>query len=401
MSLSSFSLWPLFLFFLAGLLAIAGVFPLPFGVIPPVMGLGFICAFRFQTGVWPNFDRPAYAWLLALFALSAASSLWSVTPNESLERSLKVFSLLLFTLPLIDLARQMPTDILRRWQMIIPAATVLAGLYPLIELHFNFPIYQFFGGTQPENIVWGSMLNKNVSIFIMMLAPSLLICHRAGASTISLLLITMAVMMITTTESQAAQLGLLVIPIAWGALFIFPVTGIPLALSLASLLIILMPWVSPIAFDMFAADMNQQGSLAEQASVSKRLENWDFISRKIMDNPWNGFGMDATRSITFQSEKIYFPTDTIMHPHNMALQVWIEFGLLGIALLLGFFAFLLRRLMKMPPAERRVPFTTFCVVLSFLMISWSIWASWLLGFVVYLTAITILALRTSSGRATS
>lgn len=399
---TSSPIWAVLLFTMVALVALGGIQPLPFGFIPSLLGVGTLIAVRIRTKSWIKIDWPLYGWLLALFVLTASSSLWSITPSETLERSLKVCGLLLCALPLIDLARAMPADTLRRWQMLFPLATIIAGLYPLIELHFDFPIQKALGMSPPENIIWGSSLNKHVSIFIMMLAPALLICHRAGAHTISIVMMIMAVLMMTTTESQAAQLALLVIPLAWCAAFILPGTGIPLAFITAGLILLLMPWVSPIAFDMFAADMNKPGSLAEQASASKRLENWDFISRKIIENPWTGFGMDATRSINdFQSQKLYFETSTIMHPHNIALQLWIEFGILGVALVIGFFGFLLGRLLKLSRGERRIPFTAFCVVLSFLMVSWSIWASWLLGFIVFLSAVTILALRTSSARATS
>lgn len=394
--------WSILLFIMSGLIALGGIQPLPFGFIPSVLGIGTLVALRIRTKAWVALDWPLYGWLLALFALTATSSLWSITPSETFERSLKVCGLLLCALPLLDLARSTPTDTLRRWQMLFPFATIIAGLYPLIELHFDFPIQKVLGMEAPETVLWGSSLNKHVSIFIMMLAPALLICHRAGAHTISIGMIIMAILIMSVTESQAAQLALLMIPLAWCVAFILPGTGIPLTFMAAGVTLLLMPWVSPIAFDMFAADMKKQGSLAEQASVSMRLENWDFISRKIMENPWTGFGMDTTRFINdFQSERLYFETSTIMHPHNIALQLWIEFGVLGVAFMVGFFAFLLKRLLNLPRGARRIPFTVFCVVLSFLMVSWSIWASWLLGFIVFLAAVTILALRTSSGRATS
>lgn len=396
------AIWSVLIFTMAALLALGGIQPLPFGFIPSLLGIGMLIAVRLKTKSWVALDWPLYGWLLALFVLTSSSSLWSVTPQETFERSLKVCGLLLCALPLIDLARAIPAETLRRWQMLFPLATIIAGLYPLIELHFDFPIQDALGMQASENIIRGSSLNKHVSIFIMMLAPSILICHRAGAHTISIFMMIMAGMMIATTESQAAQLALVILPLAWCGAFILPGTGIPLAFIGAGLIILLMPWISPIAFDMFAADMNKPGSFAEQASASKRLENWDFISRKIMENPWTGFGMDATRSINdFQSQKLYFKTSTIMHPHNIALQLWIEFGLMGITFAAGFLAFLLRRLAQLPRTARRIPFTVFCVVLGFLMVSWSIWASWLLGFIVFLSAVTILALRTSSARATS
>ena len=280
--------------------------------------------------------------------------------------------------------------------MAVPLAAAAAGLFSLGELAFDFPLHRLLKET-PGDVTWGSLLNKNVSVFIMALPAALMICRRARLYSLGFLLLLVAALLAIFTDSQASQLALIVIALGWFTVFILPGTGIPVTFGAAALLLLLMPWLSPLAFDIFAADLAKSGSIASEASASMRLENWDFISRKIMENPWTGFGMDATRSINdFQSEKLYFATSTIMHPHNMALQLWIEFGIIGVLVMIGFSGFLLRRLLRLPASDRAAPFVTFCVTLTFLMISWSIWASWLIGFIAYLGALTVLALRTSS-----
>lgn len=401
LSFPAVSAWPIALICLAALLAFSGLSPLPFSYAVPAISLFSLIALRIRAGTWPQLDWALYAWGGALVALCALSTIWSVAPKESIERCLKVSALLLLSLPLIDIARLYPQETLKRFSALIPLAVAVAGLCSLAELAFNFPLHHLFNET-PNYVTWGSLLNKNVSVFIMALPSALLICHRSGRYSISILLVLISVLLAVFTDSQASQMALVVIVLTWCGALILPVAGIPVAFGLTALILLLMPWLSPLAFDVFAANLAKKGTLASEASASMRLENWDFISRKIMENPWTGFGMDSTRSINdFQSEKIYFATSTIMHPHNIALQLWIEFGLLGVALIIGFFGFILRRLLALPAADRRVPFATFCVAMTFLMISWSIWASWLLGFMVFLGALTILALRTNNAPAIS
>src|SRR5436190_23671517 len=67
-----------------------------------------------------------------------------------------------------------------------------------------------------------------------------------------------------------------------------------------------------------------------QAFANNRLEIWDFVSRYALRHPLHGFGIEATRAVeAFDSQQIYQKKATILHPHNFAIQMWIEFGLIG------------------------------------------------------------------------
>jgi O-antigen ligase len=399
---NSFPLWTVFLIALGAPLVLASFSALPFGILVPLTGFSMLLAFRLTQGAWPAIDWPLYGWIGALSLLGLSSAFWSITPEDSLERAVKVSALLLCSLPVIDLARACPEQALTRVRLIFPLAALVISLCALSELLLDFPIYRAIKDIPANQNIWGSILNKNIAVFVLMLPVALVMTHRSARHWLSFLLMLAAIALVIVTESQAAQLALIVIPLAWFSLFILPVSAIPAVFALIALITVLMPWLSPIAFDMFAARLQETSELATRASASMRLENWDFISRKIMSNLWTGFGMDATRSVTdFESQRLYFATSTIMHPHNLALQIWIEFGLPGIVLIIGFLGFLLRRLLRLSRPERRLPFTLFCGAVVFLMISWSIWAAWLLGFLVYLAALMILAVKTTPAPETS
>lgn len=394
--------WPVFLFVLLIPLVCAIASPLPLALLLPLTGLLGFPAARLMTGAWPKADWPLYIWIMLFAGLGALSVHWSVAPDESMERSIKIGALLLLSLPVIDLARACPEHAFRPFRVWVPALTLLIGLASLSELYFDFPIYRLAEGIPREEPIWGAILNKNVSMFILLLPISLLLCKRTGFHVLAIALLLTALILAAITQSQASQMALIMIPFAWALTFVLPGTGIPIAFGLTAMVLLLMPWISPLAFSLFAEQLSEPGTIAQQASASMRLENWDFIARKIMENPWTGFGMDATRSIpSFETRQLYFKGDHIMHPHNIALQIWIEFGLIGMTLALAFLGFLFARLQALPRPQRRLPFIMFCATMTFLMISWSVWSGWLLALLVYLAALMILAAKTNSVPATS
>jgi O-antigen ligase len=92
--------------------------------------------------------------------------------------------------------------------------------------------------------------------------------------------------------------------------------------------------------------------------------------------------------MTFETAQIYYKSDKIMHPHNFVLQIWMEFGFLGVSFFSAFIFFILRRIYQSQSAHRNLLFAIFCMAVTFLFVSWSMWASWLLGMIFFMTGIT-------------
>ena len=79
------------------------------------------------------------------------------------------------------------------------------------------------------------------------------------------------------------------------------------------------PWIVRAAVDggLFGA----LDRLAPE-SWAQRLRVWSFVSERIVERPWPGWGLEASR--TFAAVPL--------HPHNSGLQVWLELGLGGAVL---------------------------------------------------------------------
>lgn len=123
-------------------------------------------------------------------------------------------------------------------------------------------------------------------------------------------------------------------------------------------------------------------------SAINRLIIWQFSTKRILEKPFTGWGMNTAREIPGGSEKytlrvtnaagnkftlfreFYVP----LHTHNQAIQIWLELGAIGAILIAGFGWLFIRRLGK----EETDP-AVFGVVISiivFNLLSFGAWQSW-------------------------
>ena len=72
-------------------------------------------------------------------------------------------------------------------------------------------------------------------------------------------------------------------------------------------------------------------------SWDQRMGYWAFTMGRIADHPWRGWGLDASRA---------FSPEIQLHPHNGALQIWLELGAVGAVLAALTWAFVFRRLAR-------------------------------------------------------
>jgi O-antigen ligase len=393
--------WSLLGWGMVGVAAIGAIAPLSLSGTVPLLGLLAFLGYRPALGHWPKIDIPFSLWITALCVLIFSSTLWSVSPEDSFSRASKVAPILIFTLPLLWIARECPVSALQPLRSLFPWIVVVMAGGILAEFLLDLPISTWLrDGKRPGGF---SGLNKHLGVLMLFLPLALLLAVQTKRFFLTAFLGVAAVALMFFTESQSAMLALLVIPLSAAVLLLLPGAALPLTFGFVAFLFIFMPFLAPIAFDTFAASLHVEGSIANAASASARLENWDFISRKILTSPETGFGIDATRYITdFVTEQKYFRFATILHPHNMALQLWIEFGMLGVAVGLAGLGLLYRRLHQMALRTHKIlAYVLFCDAMVFLMLSWSLWASWLLGLLLVVSVLLILATRTNNVPATS
>lgn len=387
-TVSSSLLWNCLAWGLLAGLSAGVVFPLIFSLLPALFGLIASGLLYFSAGHRIKISKKLLLWMIALGILCFASTIWAYNPEGTLKRAVKVSALLLLSLPFIFVLKEMPDSARRILIRFLPLSLIAQGVIVIIELYYNFPLYRLISGLG-DQVIPSHILNKHTATMVMLFPFGFYFALLGRRYILAVLLSVVTLILFFRTDSQAAQLAFLV------GIMAYPACRFLLRLFTAGVfaftvfLLAAMPFLSPIAFDKFADDIRENGQIMRQASMEMRLENYDFISRKIMEKPLTGFGMDSTRYMRFETEQKFHPSDMVMHPHNMALQVWIEFGALGVAFFSAFAIFLYGLIRNNNLRDRCLIMTVFCIATVFLMVSWSIWASWLTGLMLALAGLCL------------
>lgn len=102
------------------------------------------------------------------------------------------------------------------------------------------------------------------------------------------------------------------------------------------------------------------GLMWQMSNADIRLNIWRLTTISMLDHPWVGQGIEAT-----------FTLKRMLHPHNGILQIWIEFGLVGVC-------FVLACVLRVFEKIRATPALTavFFAWLSIFCVSYSIWPAW-------------------------
>lgn len=112
----------------------------------------------------------------------------------------------------------------------------------------------------------------------------------------------------------------------------------------------------------------------------QRVAIWSYVTELVFDKPILGHGFDSSRQIGSRGDTVAgtnWPA-LPLHPHNAALQVWLELGAVGIALAIGLMFFAWQALDRYRSQSRDIAPAVGCLAaLSTLaLISFGVWQFW-------------------------
>lgn len=356
------------------------IHPLSLAFVPHLIGLlGLFSIWRQDKKISAP-PRNLSIIIGSMILLAFLSSFWSVTPDASMERSLKIGAAILLSLPFFIMIGSLTEKNLHLVKSYLPIPIIIGAIYLLIELMFNFPFAHLVQGQDTLINAW--QFNKHTTVMMLIAPFGIYFALQNKQKMIAGIITFLCLMIVLITDSQATQLAAIAMILVATLHRFAPKFMLPLCFGGVFVLFILMPWISQFAYNTFAD--NAANSVLSAASPGPRLEIWDFVSTKILESPWVGFGIDTTRAIEFHGRMVYFQNTSVLHPHNIALQIWIEFGALGIALASILLLYLYCKLRQMPVHQQLIPLVIFTGCMSVMLVSWSIWAGWFVGLVLFL-----------------
>ena len=123
-----------------------------------------------------------------------------------------------------------------------------------------------------------------------------------------------------------------------------PKLGLIMAFMLAIASVVCAPLLG-FVFSMVDVELMRKIPL----SWEHRLRMWAYSWELIQQTPLIGHGFDSARvfdELTFRAPDGRDITVMSMHPHNIGLQIWLETGLVGVVLSIGFLLALLKTALK-------------------------------------------------------
>lgn len=358
----------------------------------PLMGLAGVMALPLLRRRWGSILPATPLVLLAVWALMTLdwSPYMALKPKAALENAMKLpLQLALYGSAVLAFA-QLATRSARRAQAVLAGGAGVLALILFIDALLGAALYQAVKQAIGEPIR-PDLARRNIAQGLYVLAvlfwPAAVAAWRSGwklaAPAAGLLLIGASGLLGADAPILALALG----GLAFAAIrFGGRMAGLAFIPPIALYFILTAVLTLEAARNGLFAWLHR---LVGQ-SWDARLDIWAFSAAKVLENPLRGWGFDASRT---------FDPAIPLHPHNAALQLWLELGAAGAALGAVFFcwtAFTLANQAEESRAEAGAGFGALIAYLTIGAISFGVWQEWWLGLGA-LAACSCLVLRKSRG----
>ncbi|HTH15816.1 MAG TPA: O-antigen ligase family protein [Magnetospirillum sp.] len=334
---------------------------------------------------WRHFSRSIAIPLLGFCLLGAVSTLWAVDRLQTIRTALTLTIEFGLGAMLVVQARRMDEDGRRRVGSALAAGMILALVCLLLEKLTPGLRFLFHKGPPLQGNVAASSLQRSETVLTIFLLPLLAYWWQAGRRRLAVAYLAIFVLAIYSGTSLAARLalpcGLLLAlahqrfpRLARGAL-VTMVVGIIAAQPLWSLLP--EPQVT----------MDRLHKIIPN-SAHHRMTIWRFGATMTLERPLFGWGLDGARAIPGGDDEI--PIDVgggihmheqqmPLHPHNGALQWWLELGAAGAVLAGAFLVAVILAAARLPGLAGSAALGSMGAGMIVLIVSYGVWQSWWQG----------------------
>ena len=325
--------------------------------------------------------------LIALVGWSLVSTLWAPGGSDAAARVVKVAAIMLAGVLYIAAIGQMDVNERRAAGSAFVFAIVAIVLLVLVEVMTGgTPAVDVKAAQSSRFVYLPDLLGTAAPVMAVLIWPVIGILRVRTGRWVWPLLVGVVAAGVALALPQASSivafaLGGVVFGIAYRSRMILTAVGVLFAVYLLSA-----PFISVYAVNLDTVGASGQ---ALPTSWQHRLEIWRFTATKAMERPLFGHGFDASREIgraanTVQlwnpdgSGRNYTEKGLPLHPHNIALQIWLEIGLVGLVIVLGGVLLTLnwirhRTTESLSRAVAAAGFTAFFVIE---LLAYGVWQSW-------------------------
>ena len=347
----------------------------PHGAAPLVAVAGLCAAGLVATGPpyrFASLRLPAIC-LLALIGWGAISAMWSINPPRSLILDARLAGLFAAGLALAAAAERLAgARRLGHFLMAGVAIGIALTWYDLVSgggLSQHISIREF----RPFRL---NQIAVGVAILVWPVAAWLIQLGRRAAALIAAAVMIGTILLLADAAAKTAlalSLPVMIVLYCWRK----PVVRLAATLSVLGILTapLTLPALDRLPGMLAAAD-------AIKGSAGHRLLIWSFVGERIAEHPLFGWGLDASRAIPGGKDEVRPGLSRLpLHPHNAALQLWLELGLPGalLAALLAGWLWLRLGAAPWPRLYAAAAGGSLTAALAVASGAYGIWQEWWLG----------------------
>ena len=312
------------------------------------------------------------ALLGGLLLWGAVSAIWAIDPLRSLVLDLRLAGLFLAALALAAAAGRMASP--WRTALCLMAGAALGLVLAGYDLATAGGLTRLISvrGFRPARL-------DQIAIGLAILAlpaSALLFSRRTAAGVGTLIAAAGAVFLLDDVSAKAALIA--AVPVA--VIAFWRPRGIARVAAAVSVLAIV---TAPLTLPRLAGI---PGLVAEadsfKISAGHRLLVWSFVGERIAGEPLLGWGLDASRAIPGGNMEARLGQNWLpLHPHNAALQVWLELGAAGALLFAALVALFWLRLDRLggPRLYAGAAAGALMAALAPEFAAYGVWQEWWIG----------------------
>jgi O-antigen ligase len=301
------------------------------------------------------------------------SALWSVNPMRSWVVAARLAGLFAAGIALAAGAGLIAAP--RRLTFLLLIGMTLGIAMVAIELATAGGLSSLFS----DRVYRSTRLNQASISFALVVWPASAVLISLGQAILATLLASVTAVTVYALAGTSAKVVLLT-GLAMGFLLYRARRAAAAAVLVISIIAII---AAPLTF----ARLERLPGLGEAAdsfkiSAGHRLLIWSFAGDRIAERPVTGWGLDSSRAIPGGDDPIR-PGEPWMplHPHNAALQVWLELGAPGAALfaLMTAIAWGALAYVEWPPLLAAAAGASLTVAFLGCFATYGIWQEWWIG----------------------
>ncbi len=253
-----------------------------------------------------------------------------------------------------------------------------------------------------------SYTSRACAVLAVLLWPLALFCHqRLGAVAAGAVLIS-TLILIAVLPMLAASAGVIVATVVFLCHCVWPRFVFRAFGFVIITMVLAAPWAGIHISRYVQSD--QQLIVYEDLPSSwlHRLVIWEFFAERIQASPWRGYGLGSAHGLgevpaalehyrqnTQPYGNAIITAQPPLHPHNAALQLWHDLGIVGVLVAGGWLFFMLRNMTRHDAAKQAAAaslasLTAWLVIAA---LSFGLWQKWWLASGGITVAVCMLLLR--------